>query len=97
MYARSRLAMRRLIVKAALALMLTFIVLLSSVNMEAIKFSAAKQVTNNGNQSSYYFTLSGVPSSATAGQSFSGVTVTVYFSNGTVMTNYNGQVYFTST
>ena len=48
-------------------------------------------------QTYIYFTITNVPASVTAGQSFSCVTVTVYNSDGTVDTKYNGKVYFTST
>ena len=46
---------------------------------------------------SNYFTITGAPSTATAGQSINGITVTAYNSNGQVLTSYTGQVYFTST
>jgi len=44
-----------------------------------------------------HFTITGYPSSVTAGQSFGGVTVTAYDASNNVMTGYTGSVYFTST
>ena len=89
--------MRRLIGKAALAIMLTFVILLSSVNTSMLIGSLGQNVNPNQNENSYYLSLIGCPASITAGQSFSGVTVTVYNSNGVIMTNYTGEIYFTST
>ncbi len=43
------------------------------------------------------FTITGYPTSVTAGQSFGGVTITAYDAYGNVKTDYVGQVYFTST
>jgi hypothetical protein len=45
----------------------------------------------------YHFVITGSPSSITAGQSFSGVTVTVYRNDGHIKTDYHGRVYFCST
>ena len=89
--------MRRLIVKMALAVVLTFIVLLASVNSGALTASLAQQVKSDQSQDSNYFTITGFPNSVIAGQSFSGVTVAVYNSSGIILANYTGQVYFTST
>ena len=78
--------MRRLVKSGALSVALVLIILIASVN---IKMSFA--------QPSNSFTITGAPSSVAAGQSFNGVTVTVYNSNGQVWTSFTGQVYFTST
>ncbi|MGD0978148.1 MAG: archaellin/type IV pilin N-terminal domain-containing protein [Candidatus Bathyarchaeia archaeon] len=44
-----------------------------------------------------HFTISGYPTSVTAGQSFGGVVVTAYDASNNIITSYVGQVYFTST
>ena len=89
--------MRRLIVRAVLAVILALMVLFPSFQIEAAT-STASQITNvNCLTASKYFVFCGVPASVTAGQSFGAVTVTVYNSNGKVATGYNGKVYFTST
>ena len=44
-----------------------------------------------------HFTMTGYPNSITAGQAFSGITVTAFDFYNNVKTNYVGQVYFTST
>lgn len=43
-----------------------------------------------------HFTITGYPTSVTAGQSFGGVTVTAYDAYANVETDYTGSVYFTS-
>ena len=87
--------MRRLIGNTALAIMLVCLIMLSSMNFVAMASSGAKPL-NSGQDPDYYFTITGYPVSATAGQSFDGVTVTAYYSNGTLYSSYSGQVYFTS-
>ncbi len=96
--------MRRLSkVNALLALAMTFIILFSSINLEGALTLTHKTVlppqTANimTSVASYTFTITGAPSSAIAGQSFSGITVTVYNSNDKVATGFKGCVYFTST
>ena len=44
-----------------------------------------------------HFTITGYPTSVTAGQSFGGVVVTAYAAGNVVLTGYTGSVYFTST
>jgi len=44
-----------------------------------------------------HFTITGYPTSVTAGQSFGGVVVTAYDASNNVLTTYTGQVYFTAT
>ncbi len=78
--------MGRLVRNSVLSVILAFIILLPCLH---VGITAA--------QSSNYFTITGAPSSVTAGQSINGITVTPYSSNGQVLTSYTGQVYFTST
>ncbi len=86
------LAMRN----AILAISLTFLILISTIYVDASIFSPTKIVTS-ATATTYTFTISGAPSSVTAGQSFSGIVVTVYNSNDKVATGFKGSVYFTST
>ncbi len=90
--------MRRLAIgNALLAILLTFIILLSSVHTEASTLVApVGQIVNNATLSNY-FVIAGAPTTVTAGQSISGIVVTVYDSNGQVATKYKGCIYFTST
>ena len=44
-----------------------------------------------------HFTITGYPTSVTAGQSFGGVIVTAYDGGNNVLTGYTGSIYFTST
>ena len=93
--------MRRLVIgNTALAIMLSVIILISFVNAGVATLSTQiispqDVITNASTQN--HFTIVGYPTSITAGQSFSGIKVTVYNSAGCVITNYKGKVYFTST
>ena len=88
--------MRRLPRSNALsAIALAIIILISTVS--AAELYTLSQTGFVNGAPAQYFTISGYPSLITAGQSFSGVTVTAHNSNGNVDTNYNGKVYFTST
>ena len=82
---------------AVSAVLLTIIILISTVSVaELYTISTSQSVFVNA-ATSEYFTITGYPSSTIAGQSFSGVTVTVYNSNGKVAVGFSGKVYFTST
>ncbi len=95
---RRNLNMRRLVRGNALSVtLLTIIILISSVSAAELYTISNSQTLFVNAVASKYFTITGYPSSTTAGQSFSGITVTVYNSNGKVATGYNGKVYFTST
>lgn len=93
--------MRRLVIgNAVLAIMLSVIILISFVNTGVATLSTqtvSPQVVVTNAVTQNHFTIVGYPNSITAGQSFSGITVTVYNSAGCVVTNYKGKVYFTST
>ena len=94
---RRKVNVRRLVIgNAVLAIAIIFIMLISSVNTEAI-VNSMSQVVNTSTKSPNYLTITSYPSSATAGQSFSGITVTAYDYDGDILTNYKGHVYFTST
>ena len=92
-WVKEKLKVRRLIGNAVLAIVLTMVILLSSVNAAAV-YSLA-QVHSNDSQGNY-FTITGCPSSTAGGQSFSGITITAYNSIGAILTDYTGQVWFTS-
>lgn len=79
-----------------LAISLTFLILISAIYVDVAIISPGKAVTVDA-ATTYTFTISGAPSSVTAGQSFSGIVVTVYNSNDKVATGFKGSVYFTST
>ena len=91
--------MRRLAIgNAVLAIALVSIIFLSSINLDGTTFLVKSQTASiQSPVSTYYLTITGYPSSATAGKSFSGIIVTAYASNGSVLTSYRGSVYFTST
>lgn len=90
--------MRRLVRGNAIpALLLIIIMLISTLGAaELYTISTSQTLFVNGSPTQY-FTITGYPSSTTAGQSFSGLTVTVYNSNGKVATSFKGTIYFTST
>lgn len=77
------------------AIILAVIILISTLSTAEL-YTLSQNSFVNGAPTKYY-TITGYPSSTTAGLSFSGVTVTVYNSNGKVATGYTGKVYFTST
>lgn len=78
------------------ALALTVLIIFSSVYVEEALVSPSHIVTACA-ATTYTFTITGCPASVTAGQSFSGLVVTVYNSAGKVATGFSGSVYFTST
>ena len=77
------------------AIVLAIIILISTVSTAKLYTISQSSFVNAA--TTKYYTITGYPSSTTAGLSFSGVTVTVYNSNGKVATDYTGKVYFTST
>ena len=90
--------MRRLAIgNVILAVALTFIILLSSINIEGAMILPPQTANIMTSVPAYHFTVTGISASITAGQSFSGVIVTVYNSKDAVATGYKGSVYFTST
>jgi hypothetical protein len=89
---------RRLVTRTGIsATILTVIILISTVTAAGLYAISTSQTVIVNAASSKYFAITGYPSSTIAGQSFSGITVTVYDSNGKVDTGFNGKVYFTST
>ncbi len=76
-------------------IVLLFLILLSTIYVGE-SLIAPQGATVMAATATYHFTITGCPTSVTAGQSFSDITVTVYYASGQVWTNYTGKVYFTS-
>jgi len=94
---------RRLVIgNVVLAVMLVAIILISGINTEAAIASTPSATTPQvlvagaSTTKTDTYTITGYPNSVNAGQSFSGITVTVYNTQGNIAIGYKGTVYFTS-